>query len=62
VTIQFWATDIVASHASGGSIDAAGIAEKDTGVNGYTLWMQFSTALWTPPEQAAAPKAPLVYK
>jgi hypothetical protein len=62
VTIQFWATDIVASHASGGSLNAAGIGQNDIGVNGYTLWMQFSTALWTPPEQQAAPKAPLVYK
>jgi hypothetical protein len=61
VTLQFWATDIVAAHASNQSLTVAGLDPSATN-SGYTLWFQASFALWTPPEQPAAPKAPLVYK
>jgi hypothetical protein len=60
VTLQFWATDTVYSHASGSSLTAAG--DPSTGVNGATYWFQASYALWTPPEAAPAPKSPLIYK
>jgi hypothetical protein len=61
VTFQFWATDTVYSHASGSSLTAAGL-DPSTGVNGASYWFQAGYALWTPPEQAPAPKAPLIYK
>jgi hypothetical protein len=62
VTVQAWATDIVYSHASNGSLNAAGIDTQSVQSNGYTVWVQASWALWTPPEQAPAPKSPLIYK
>jgi hypothetical protein len=61
VTLQFWATDIVATHASNQSLTAAGLDPSNANT-GYTLWFQASYALWTPPEQPAAPKTPLIYK
>jgi hypothetical protein len=61
VTLQFWATDIVWSHASGASPTIAGI-DPSVGSNGPTYWFQASYALWTPPEPAPAPKSPLIYK
>jgi hypothetical protein len=61
VTLQFWATDIVAAHASNQSLTAAGLDPAVTN-SGYTVWLQASFALWTPPEQTPAPKAPLIYK
>jgi hypothetical protein len=68
VTLQFWATDIVASHASGQSVvnntfGFPGVIHDPAATNsGYTVWFQASYALWTPPEAPAAPKAPLIYK
>jgi hypothetical protein len=61
VTLQFWATDIVAAHASNQSLTVAGLDPAATN-SGYTLWFQASYALWTPPEAAPAPKTPLIYK
>jgi hypothetical protein len=61
VTLQFWATDTVYSHASGSSLNTAGL-DPSAGVNGPTFWFQASYALWTPPEAAPAPKSPLIYK
>jgi len=62
VTVQFWATDIVYSHASNGSLNANGIDTTAVQSNGYTLWVQASWALWTPPAAPAPAKQPLIYK
>jgi len=68
VTLQFWATDIVASHDSGQSIvnntfGFPGVIHDPAATNsGYTVWFQASYALWTPPAAPEAPKAPLIYK
>ena len=65
VTLQFWGDVIVESQTSGSSLVATPIVHdpsSNAGVGGYTLWFQASYALWTPPEQAPAPKAPLIYK
>jgi hypothetical protein len=69
VSLQFWATDIVYSKSQGGSRTVLGDTFGSafgaaTGVapSGYILWFQLSYALWTPQEQAPAPKAPLIYK
>jgi hypothetical protein len=61
VTLQFWATDIVYSHASGSSLILPGV-DPSLGSTGPTYWFQASYALWTPPEAAPAPKSPLIYK
>jgi hypothetical protein len=61
VTLQFWATDTVYSHASGSSVLASGL-DPSVGANQVTVWFQASYALWSPPEQAPAPKSPLIYK
>jgi hypothetical protein len=61
VSLQFWATDIVAAHASNQSLTVAGLDPAATN-SGYTVWLQASYALWTPPKQPAAPKTPVVYK
>ena len=63
VTLQFWATGIVASHASGSSLVTTPVLhDPSVDQTGYTLWFQASYALWTPPEAPAPAKAPLIYK
>jgi hypothetical protein len=63
VTLQFWGTAIVASHASGSSLVTAPVLhDPSVDQTGYTLWFQASYALWTPPEAPPEPKRPLIYK
>jgi hypothetical protein len=63
VTLQFWATGIVASHASGSSLVTTPVLhDPSVDQTGYTLWFQASYALWTPPEAPAETKRPLIYK
>jgi hypothetical protein len=64
VTLQFWATDIVAGAVNGQSpILTNGILhDPSNDVTGYTLWFQASYALWTPPAAPAPAKTPLIYK
>ena len=44
VTLQFWATDIVYSHATGSSLILPGV-DPSVGSNGPTYWFQASYAL-----------------
>jgi hypothetical protein len=60
VTAQFWATDIVYSHATGSSL--VGGLDPSAGVGGWAAWFQVSWALWSPTPVAAPVKSPLIYK
>jgi hypothetical protein len=68
VSITAWDTYVVSQHNNlvGGSNGTIPIAYP--GANGVivqpgnTFLVQESFALWTPPEEAPAPKRPLIYK
>jgi len=63
VTLQFWGTAVVASHASGASLVTAPVLhDPSVEQTGYTLWFQTSYALWMPSEPPPELKRPLIYK
>ncbi len=73
VTLQMWATDVVATHVSGSTPSTAGacglgagnpgtVSCNDVTNSGYVVWFQASYALWTPEPAPAPVKAPLIYK
>jgi hypothetical protein len=71
VTVQAWATSVVYASVTGGTPEVGSACPGGHGTcpllnvttSGEQVWFQVSYALWTPPEQPAAPaRQPLIYK
>ena len=68
VTLQLWASDVVAGQASGQSLvnNTFGfpgvVHDAGNASSSWIVWFQASYALWTPPAPPEAPRAPLIYK